>query len=209
MSNKYNFIFFCNGRTGTTSLEMVLSKYHDNNKLLRQVWHDSEFVNNVPQRILKHCPPYIVKNILKERYQDYFSFVYARNPYDWLISQIFYNFHDAKEVFSMLDSKILSQAIQLLSKFRCFKEDETLFQYQYLIDKDGRRIVDYVGHFETFDEDWKAICTKIGIPYIKLLVVHKIKKKHYKEYYPNKQILNLVYNYYKKDFDYFGYEKEL
>ena len=99
--------------------------------------------------------------------------------------------------------------MKILANYRCFSEANTLFQYHYLIDKNGSRIVDYVGHFETLKEDWKHVCSEIGIPYEELPILNKNEKKHYTGYYQDIYIQNLVYNIYKKDFEYFSYFQSL
>jgi hypothetical protein len=84
LSHTHKFIFFCGSKVGTTSMEEVL----------RPLQEGAEYDFGSPEaRIVpKHIPPAILKGALPEKvWNEYFKFVFVRNPWDWLISQWFYN----------------------------------------------------------------------------------------------------------------------
>ncbi len=83
VSHSKKFIFICNGKTGTTSIQSVLAKYNE----------IPDIDNGYP--ILwanKHSPRVVRKSMLpKTTWDNYFKFVFVRHPLDWFISQ--YSFH--------------------------------------------------------------------------------------------------------------------
>jgi hypothetical protein len=83
-------------------------------------------------------------------------------------------------------------------------------QYSFLTNKKGELIPDFIGKFENLEEDYKKAMKKIGIKNPpKLPQKNKSKrKKDWREYY-DKETKKLVYERYKKDFELFGYDKEL
>src|SRR5690606_19997000 len=83
LSHRYKFIFICNGKTGTSSIESVLLPYHEGHEFevgVQGLFHK------------KHIPPTALKGILGERvWEEYFVFCFVRNPWDWFVSQYFWN----------------------------------------------------------------------------------------------------------------------
>jgi hypothetical protein len=67
---------------------------------------------------------------------------------------------------------------------------------------------DFVGRFENFQEDFNKVCDMISIERIKLPHPKKWKTKHlhYSEYFKDKEFTERVTEFYKKDFERFGYD---
>ena len=84
ISHKYKFIFICNGRTGTTSIEAALKTFDescDMNNGAPGLWAN------------KHIPPAVLKSFFPSKiWNQYFKFVFIRHPLDWFVSQYKYNF---------------------------------------------------------------------------------------------------------------------
>ncbi len=84
LSHTHKFIFFCSSKVGTTSMEEVLWPLQEG----------AEYDFGSPEAGFgpKHVPPAILRGALPERvWRDYFKFVFVRNPWDWFVSQWFYN----------------------------------------------------------------------------------------------------------------------
>jgi len=153
----------------------------------------------------------------KEEFNNCYKFSIVRNPFTRLISS--YEFvqsggygpKDEKIVAIVKPYKSLGDFVmQYLTPatakaLRYFRP-----QHFFICDSNDHIMVDYLGHFEELEKDYEYIREKIGVgePLQKLNVT-KTKKLSFGEYYYNDEILQKVLSIYHKDFELFGYSKEL
>src|SRR3954447_18105256 len=84
LSHTHKFIFICSSKVGTTSMEEVLRPLQEG--------ADYDFGSPGARIVPKHIPPAILRGALPEKvWNAYFKFVFVRNPWDWFISQWFFN----------------------------------------------------------------------------------------------------------------------
>ena len=111
-----------------------------------------------------------------------------------------------------------------LEKYNTFKEfvkdlsnilneDEKIMhltpQNDYIQDNDGNTVIDKIIKLENIDNELNEFCLENNLECPKELPKrNKSKHKDYREYY-DKETQDLVYNFYKKDFDLLGYDYEL
>ncbi|MEM7789902.1 MAG: sulfotransferase family 2 domain-containing protein [Verrucomicrobiota bacterium] len=181
ISHRHKFIFFCNGKTGTTSIEKVLAPYDESkdcNHGAPGLWAN------------KHMPPAVGRALLpRDIWDSYFKFVFVRNPYDWGLSawrytfskkrrvdlvdlvhprQAFRKYRDSnhrKHLSSILElgSEEVDRLHQEMRPFRCFPNASTCLQIHYVEDIEGHRLVDFVGRFESLESDFLLIQDQLGI----------------------------------------------
>ncbi len=78
-------------------------------------------------------------------------------------------------------------------------------QYKFIPEKP-----DFVGKFETLNEDYVSVCKKIGIKSPEVLLhENKTNPTKLSEYYSNERVVEKVVQLYKKDFEMFDYSKEI
>lgn len=225
ISHELKFIFISNGKTGTTSIEAVLNKYQDCYN------YDIE----IPGLFLKkHIPPRVLKPLLGSKVWDqYFKFCFVRNPWDWFVSQYFHNykcqrirkskiFYDPVNFISDVNANFrtrkelasistfskdqIMSLYSLLKEYRGIFNAESLFQYNYVYDENGRNMMDFVGRFENLDEDFNKIKTMLNIDSHEYLPVKNGNKhKDYANYYtPDSR--DLIRRLYEIDIQAFGYD---
>lgn len=136
-----------------------------------------------------HIPPTILRHFVHKRVWDtYFKFCFVRSPWDWVVSQFFYNFvresrrkflevtdfddgscsknsggsceHFDVETLTISD---IEKVYDLLKNHKGIPDADSLFQHNYVYDESGHEIVDYVGRYERLQEDYAKILTRIGI----------------------------------------------
>jgi hypothetical protein len=153
----------------------------------------------------------------KEDFNNYFKFTFVRNPYTRLVSA--YEFLkaggagpvDAKNAqavqpYSNLEDFVITYLTPSTAKVnRYFRP-----QNQFICDSDNRILVNYLGRFETIEEDYDYIRNKIGTgePLQKLNVT-KSKKDSMEHYYTSNDMIQKVISIYEKDFELLGYSKDL
>jgi len=77
-------------------------------------------------------------------------------------------------------------------------------QISWIIGKDGRLLVDFVGRYERLEEDFEKICSILGI---RKKLPHKNVTRHlnYTEYYDSRTI-EIVKEKYRRDVEFLGYD---
>ena len=204
ISHKHKFIFFHIPKTGGTSALKILHKLCDESKLrighpkLRIVDDNYHLVNN--------------HNDIKLKQVDYIVITIVRNPFQRVVSAFHYlksrvskyqndlNFCTRHELNRYNFSEFVKYKLNEASSYIHFKN----IIGDYILEEDIGRI-DFIGRFETLQQDFDIICDKIGIPRQQLPHKNKSKHKHYTEYYDD-ETKQIVAEKYAKDIEYFGYE---
>ncbi len=145
-------------------------------------------------------------------FNQYFKFSFVRNPWDRLFSA--FNFLKR----GGLHNKDAEWAEIHIDKFDTFEQfvhqwvtQENIFkgihfypQNWFLTDKNDHIPVDFIGKFESLDQDFRFICHKIGI---NAKLIHKNasgKKKNFRDFYST-EMKNIVHEVYSTDIEKFKY----
>jgi len=132
-------------------------------------------------------------------FNDYFKFGFVRNPWDWQVSLYTFTLklkshHQHKLIKSM---KNFDEYID----WRVHKDLH--LQKDFFYDKD-QLLVDYVGKFETLEDEFVKICNILSID-AKLPHLNASRNaKSYLDYYSNDSI-NMVSQAFEEDIKLFGY----
>jgi hypothetical protein len=132
-------------------------------------------------------------------FEEYFKFGFVRNPWDTMVS--YYHFLHSNQ------SSHRNKKVQALDGFKQYLEYEIkrnkYHQTQFLTDNNGELLVDYVGRFESLQDDFDKICKKVNVS---ASMPHSNKSKHkkYQEYY-DEETKQMVAEHWKADIEMFGY----
>jgi len=97
-------------------------------------------------------------------FDDFFSFAFVRNPWDWQVSVYQYIMRKKKHA--------LHEQITRLGSFENYvrwicddsvRGSDDRCQIDFLRDKKGDLMVDFVGRFESLPRDFAYVCQQIGI----------------------------------------------
>ena len=135
-------------------------------------------------------------------WKSYYKFCFCRNPYDRVVSA--YNYIMETEKLN-IDFEIYLNMKNIVSE----NEYAHVFlsQKSHVIDNNGIPVMNFIGRFENFENDFKLILSNIGFTEIIHNSKPKNKREHnyYKTYY-NENVLKIVNELFKEDFDYFNYK---
>jgi hypothetical protein len=159
-------------------------------------------------------------HLSREEYSDFFKFSFVRNPWSRILSE--YRYRNYFHHLSFRDF--------VLNKFPKpawgDKYRHVLPQYDMLYDQQGNLLVDFVGRFETLQQDFDRVCGHLGIADSRLPHRNRSNKKlrGLKRTLKNYLFMNgenqqrslaefyddetraAVGEYYRKDIEVFGFE---
>lgn len=188
VSFQHKFIFIRIYKTASTSVRDALTPFavKENNDFIPPHISASEIINKIG----------------KEFFDMFFSFAIVRNPWDWQTSEYEFirtapkhNHHKLVVDFGNFD------------KYIRWRVENIRLQKSFIYSESDKLLVDFVGRYENLEDDFRTICSRIGIvaPPLPRMKV-SVGKKPYREYY-NLETEELVRQAYKDDIALFGYDK--
>ena len=151
--------------------------------------------------------------ITDEMWKTYFKFVFIRNPYDRVISGWKFSTRGMPIRPKLIDFMRNKNKVTNVAYSHTF-----ITQKAHLIESDNKTIdFDYYGDFNNLNEELIKVLLHLGVKTIKHekliekdIIMNKgheeETKTPYYKYYENQEILDLVNNHFREDFEYFGYK---
>jgi len=221
ISHKYKCIFIHIPKCAGTSIESALGHFknysgrnrqdHRNIRSIEQplftpqILSSKENIYEFMHRILYHFD--IVQNplnkltVTRKQYKNYFKFTFIRNPwaraYSWYKNVMRDEVH--KKNYNLTNQIPLRVFLQLYSGKGMLKP-----QLYWIKNFHGDIPLDYIGRFETINEDFKKICEALQIPPITLPHIIKGSGESYHDHY-DKESIDIVMKTYKEEIEMFGY----
>ena len=78
-------------------------------------------------------------------------------------------------------------------------------QSEFLFDRNGKQMVDFIGRFENLQEDFNKICRDLNIDQIQLPKTNTSQHDHYRLYYSD-ETRDIIAKSFKTDIENFKYE---
>jgi len=134
-----------------------------------------------------------------ELFNKLFKFAFVRNPWDLQLS--LYHFNVARPEFSpRKPAASFEEHIGTMEPI----EHAIGQQRQFLIDGDGKMLVDYVGRFESITDDFAEICGRIGLDALTLEHVNRTDHPPWTKSY-DRRMFEIVRTVHRPDIEAFGY----
>ena len=199
ISHHRKFIFLHIPKCGGTSIESVFGSWRNN--------YSKDYFY-----LGKNRQHFLLNKILDEypKCSNYFKFAFIRNPFSRVVSEYNYILSNSKNLKDLSFKDFVLNLENYLNNFAY--EYHNLSLCDYLLNKEGELVVDFVGRLENFQEDFNEVCSKIKMPNLLLphenvskKSQHNSSKKHYTEYYDD-ETREIVAKKYTKDIEYFGYK---
>ena len=196
ISHRYKFIFIHIPKTGGTSIESAL--LDKSCELLSNQW-DSK-VHHTPLNHLTLQEMVDYEFIDQAIIDSYFKFCFVRNPWDRAVSEVAY-------LGSYFEGADLKQ--KLLNMLNCHSYGNHIRPQIDFIDTNHQVTIDFIGRFETLQQDLNQIFRLLGLPRRKLS--HHLRSQHapYWTYYDD-FLKEQIAEKYKEDikrFDYYFEQK--
>ncbi len=211
ISVKKNFLFVHMPKTGGNSLQTILRRYSEDERIVRE-WQDGTnrfAIENTLYGTKKHSTLSEYKAVLPPvLYDSLFKFAVIRNPWERMVSMYFSsNQRDwNRETFKKLAEKTLSlrrfivldSPIQNVLKKLKFRHEhdgkphlgidlESISRrVKFPVDSSKKKLtddIDYLLRFEILNKEFKLLCKQLDIPHVPLPRVNVSERKHYTQYY--------------------------
>ncbi len=219
ISKEHKFIFIHNFKTGGTSIEKKLGHFntldidvqdHRTIKDIEQLTERSLYFRKSlyalkigkPKSAFHNFKTTLFPQLTKSQYDQYYKFSFVRNSWARLYSWYANIMKDdrLREVYDISDLNYSYEQF-LTSKL----DHATFSQLYFLTDKYGNVPMDFVGRFENLQADFNIVCDRLNIedPTLPRLLVRNYG--HYTDNYTSKT-KDMIYELYKDEIDYFGFE---
>lgn len=226
ISDKYKCVFVHVPKTAGQSIELFFLNLHnitwkEKDQLLMS---KNTLAEKGPERLdhMIASEYYDCGHMEKEKYDEYFSFAFVRNPWERLVSEYLHKKIDKDMTLKEFVISGLPEKNMMCDKYR-----HIIPQSEYLFDSDGKQLVTFIGKFERLQQDFDHICKQLGIedstlPHknssysFRRLMLRKIRhlfkktkpnKKHYSQYYDD-ELTEIVSKMYARDIELFGFKFE-
>lgn len=159
-------------------------------------------------------------------YPGLFSFAFVRDPWDRLVSCYrdkilgeapdFTSFHPTRGVAYCLAGMDVFRAGMSFDEFvdavAAVGDDEAdehfRSQHTFVTNASGGIGVDFIGRFETLDNDFRHVCDTIGLPPLSLPRVQAVRTPRPWHAYHTPRTRGIVANRFREDIELFGYDYE-
>ena len=193
ISHKLRFIFIHIPKTSGNSLSLFLKDFIDDDIIQKSSRMGEKqgisILCGEKGITIKHADIKYYENTYGEKINDYFKFTIVRNPYDRMLSFYFWSKRKNNQKFNR-------------NEFINFIKKNKSLQHKYIDN------TFHIIHFENLINELKNIeCFKEIVDFnnYPTLNASSNSKRNYNEIY-DKELKDLVFNKYKKDFELFGYE---
>jgi len=194
ISDEPNLIFVAVPKTGSCSIEEALQPLA-NTKLMRQFNKHA-----TSMRLERELPV--------QRWMKAYKFAFVREPYAWMHS--WYRFRQ-RDVLSNPDhtfNKRYTGNISFNEFVHTFSSNELMLkQSDFIARHNGELLVDFVGRYETLQEDFNRICERLRLDEQKLPQVNVSKPVTTNDEVLDATSIGIINEYFSQDFEMFGYSK--
>lgn len=153
-----------------------------------------------------HVPAEILKQDI-DNFSNFFKFAFVRNPWDRMYSMYKFTLRRnwmPKETtyaeFLSRDDLHVTEACKYQNPIVPITKKP---QLDFIADSNGNLLVDYIGKYENIQNDFKYICSRLGVN-ISLPHINVSPGMVYKDVY-NSNTKQFIAKYFEKDIDTFNY----
>jgi len=221
ISVKHKAIFVHIPKTGGVSIESILWP-DPNYRIPILLWHgrlkDQYAIKGTYQHLFAKHMREVITPYFGNVFDEYFKFTIVRNPWSRALSQWGYMVRGRKNIarlIGMEQEDSLETTLELIMASKEFPEARHVQwepQYKFILDDDGKSLVDYIGNVENYDESFKFIMDKLGVEVDEIPCLNNSRpfnddgtRESYRTFY-TEGAKKLVEELYAEDIKIFGYK---
>lgn len=213
LSHRHRFLFVHIAKTGGTSVRGALARYRWRDPFYLPQWIASRLSGMTGHRLgiklPRHCKAITAQEMLpRDFYDELFKFAFVRNPWDLQVSSFHHIRRERPQLMKPHEKfeDFLRRKLEPERPWQYHLDTSIELQTDYISDFQGRQIVDYVGRYETLQDDFNHICDCIGLPAETLPHRRKAEDRvAYRDYYDD-STRDLVADYFRRDIERLGYD---
>ncbi len=192
ISDSHRFIFLAVPKTGTSSIELALEPYR----------------SPITAQFNKHATcSRLQRDLPGEVWQSYFKFAFVRNPYDLMQSWYFYRQREELAAPEHPRHHLYTGNLAFEEFILGFAKNELMLRQVDFIAPYGRGVqVDFVGKYETLEQDFQQICEHLGLDPVRLRRVRASGNEETGVNIWSRVTRKVVNDYFAEDFTTFGYD---
>jgi hypothetical protein len=147
-----------------------------------------------------------IEEIGRKRWENKFSFAVIRNPWDKVVSHYHYRVKSNQ-------TGLKTNPVEFKDWVKLTYGNQDPFYYNnpkmfmpqtdWIADRDGQILVDFICRFEKLEQDFECVCKKLGKT-AELSHFKTTKHSHYRDYY-NQETREIVSSWFEKDIRNFDY----
>ncbi|MEW7991551.1 MAG: sulfotransferase family 2 domain-containing protein [Candidatus Thiodiazotropha sp.] len=208
LSVKYNFLFVHIAKTGGTSVRAALQSLR-----WRDPWYYPMYLcsrlshlsgHRLGSKFPRHSRIVAAREMLPEPFfEQLFKFAIVRNPWDLQVSSYHHIRRERPHLIAHIEDfdHFIRWKLDPERPYQYHVDTSIQSQLDYLVDLQGKILVDFIGHYETLDRDFNEITRRIGAEQLQL--PHKRKAndrgKDYRGYYSD-ELAALVDDYFQQGY---------
>ena len=235
LSNSRKFIFIHITKAAGTSITYALEKSMDWNDLVigsTPLGVELEKYYLKRFHLQKHSKAVEVRQVIgNDLWEDYFTFTFTRHPYTRVLS--LYTFIEnqvlgrgwKRYLRGLQFTKIHRDPIWTWPATRAYLETKTFSEFirhpilarepgmkpqvEWILDQNGRVLVDFIGKVETIQEDFQTVLERVGLKAISLEVYNKSRRDQKRKPQITEEDYHHLENIFQEDFTLLDYDPTL
>lgn len=213
LSHKYKFLFVHIAKTGGTSVRAALNplRWRDPNYYLSFPAHKLSGLvgHRLGMKFPRHAHIIAAKEMLPELYFDsLYKFAFVRNPWDLQVSSFYHIRRERPDAMNGIKdfNDFMRWKFDPDRPYQYHIDTSLSLQSDYLIDLHGNMQIDFLGRYESLEEDFLKIVSMLNLPVKPLPHKRKASERdHYRVYY-QPEVVDLVKNHFARDIELLGYK---
>jgi hypothetical protein len=211
VSHTHKFVFIHIYKTAGTSIAKALAPYNVSpykrraSRVLKRLRLPSPSTWNTGLSVEHKTAVEARDRLGHEVFDEYFSFAFVRNPWDWQLSVYQHVVRNERHALHkrVTDLASFENYVHWLCDQSIQHRDDRC-QIDFLRDLSGNLLVDFVGRFESLPTDFSHVCRRIGVESTLPKLNTADRRVDYRTCYSDRTI-DLIANKYADDIQAFGY----